>query len=245
MLRGDTDNNGAKNALRCDGSRSALHRPSHRAASGIAPHCIGEVKGVPSGSEECKVKSEKGWRGDVWCIATPAPAQFLIQNSQFIITSQFGSCPKALRQRKQKTAVPDMRHRSLIFPDLSSAQRASPILNSKFSIQNYLAAQFLIQNSTFLIIPQLGSCPKALRLTKQKTAVPDMRHRSLIFPELSSAQRASLILNSKFPILNYPVAWFLTDSVAADKTKDCGARHETPQSYFPRTQLRTTRQPNS
>ena len=179
MLRGDTDNNGAKNALRCDGSRSALHRPSHRAASGIAPHCIGEVKGVPSGSEECKVKSEKGWRGDVWCIATPAPAQFLIQNSQFIITSQFGSCPKALRQRKQKTAV------------------------------------------------------------------PDMRHRSLIFPELSSAQRASLILNSKFPILNYPVAWFLTDSVAADKTKDCGARHETPQSYFPRTQLRTTRQPNS
>ena len=30
-----------------------------------------------------------------------------------------------------------MRHRSLIFPELSSAQRASPILNSKFSIQNY------------------------------------------------------------------------------------------------------------
>ena len=87
--------------------------------------------------------------------------------------------------------------------------RASSILNSKFSIPNYLAVQFLIQNSTFLITSQLGSCPIALRLTKQKTAVPDMRHRSLIFPELSSAQRASPILNSKFPIQNYPAAQFL------------------------------------
>ena len=52
MLRGDTDNNGAKNALQCDGSRSALQWPSHRAASGITPHCNEEVK-----SEECKVKS--------------------------------------------------------------------------------------------------------------------------------------------------------------------------------------------
>lgn len=31
-----------------------------------------------------------------------------------------------------------MRHRSLIFPELSSAPRASSILNSKFHIHNYL-----------------------------------------------------------------------------------------------------------
>ena len=136
-------------------------------------------------------------------------AQFLIQNSTFLIIPQRCSCPKALRQRKQKTAVSDMRHRSLIFQEFSPAPRASPILNSKFSIPNYLAAQFLIQNSTFLIIPQRCSCPKALRQRKQKTAVSDMRHRSLIFQEFSPAPRASPILNSKFSIPNYLAAQFL------------------------------------
>lgn len=81
MLRRDSDNNGSENAVRCDDECSALQQPLQHAASAIAPQCIVKVKGIPAGSEKGKVKSEKGWREDVWCVAIPAPAQFLIQNS--------------------------------------------------------------------------------------------------------------------------------------------------------------------
>ena len=52
MLRGDSDNNGLENAVRCDDECSALHWPSKHAASGIAPQCIVKAKVVPSGSEK-------------------------------------------------------------------------------------------------------------------------------------------------------------------------------------------------
>ena len=50
MLRGDSDNNGLENAVRCDGLRSALRWPSKHAASGIAPQCIVKAEEVPSES---------------------------------------------------------------------------------------------------------------------------------------------------------------------------------------------------
>lgn len=74
MLHGDSDNNRSENAVRCDDECSALQQPMQHAASGIAPQCTVKVKSVLAGSEKWKVKSEKGWRGDVWCIAIPAPA---------------------------------------------------------------------------------------------------------------------------------------------------------------------------
>lgn len=52
MLRGDSDNNGQKNAVRCDDECSALQQPMQHAASGIAPLCIVKVKSVPAGSEK-------------------------------------------------------------------------------------------------------------------------------------------------------------------------------------------------
>lgn len=52
MLRGDSDNNGLENAVRCDDECSALQQPMQHAASGIAPHCIVKVKSVPLGSEK-------------------------------------------------------------------------------------------------------------------------------------------------------------------------------------------------
>lgn len=52
MLRGDSDINGTKNALRCDDECSALQQPMQHAASGIAPQCIVKVKSVPAGSEK-------------------------------------------------------------------------------------------------------------------------------------------------------------------------------------------------
>ena len=63
-----------KNGERSPGNRSAVHVPTQRAAPAIAACCIGyrtvvpsgsekqslrEVKSVPSGSEKCKVQSEK------------------------------------------------------------------------------------------------------------------------------------------------------------------------------------------
>lgn len=52
MLRGDSDNNGLENAVRCDDECSALQQPLQHAASGIAPQCIVKVKSVPAGSEK-------------------------------------------------------------------------------------------------------------------------------------------------------------------------------------------------
>lgn len=52
MLHGDSDNNGLENAVRCDDECSALQQPMQHAASGIAPHCMTEVKSVPAGSEK-------------------------------------------------------------------------------------------------------------------------------------------------------------------------------------------------
>ena len=52
MLRGDSDNNGLENAVRCDDECSALQLPLQHAAPGIAPHCIVKAKGVPAGSEK-------------------------------------------------------------------------------------------------------------------------------------------------------------------------------------------------
>ncbi len=52
MLRGDSDNNGLENAVRCDDECSALQQPMQHAASAIAPHCIVKAKVVPSGSEK-------------------------------------------------------------------------------------------------------------------------------------------------------------------------------------------------
>lgn len=52
MLRGDSDNNGLENAVRCDDECSALQQPMQHAASGIAPQCIVKVKSVPAGSEK-------------------------------------------------------------------------------------------------------------------------------------------------------------------------------------------------
>lgn len=50
MLRGDSDNNGSENAVRCDDECSALQLPLQHAASGIAPQCIVKAEEVPSES---------------------------------------------------------------------------------------------------------------------------------------------------------------------------------------------------
>lgn len=52
MLRGDSDNNGPENAVRCDDECSALQQPMQHAASGIAPQRIMKMKSVPLGSEK-------------------------------------------------------------------------------------------------------------------------------------------------------------------------------------------------
>ena len=52
MLRGDSDNNGLENAVRCDAQRSTLQQPMQHAARANAPHCMTEVKSVPAGSEK-------------------------------------------------------------------------------------------------------------------------------------------------------------------------------------------------
>lgn len=52
MLRGDSDNNGLKNAVRCNDECSALQQPMQHAASAIAPQCIVKAKTVPLGSEK-------------------------------------------------------------------------------------------------------------------------------------------------------------------------------------------------
>ena len=52
MLRGDSDNNGPENTVRCDDECSALQQPLQHAASAIAPQCIVKVKSVPAGSEK-------------------------------------------------------------------------------------------------------------------------------------------------------------------------------------------------
>lgn len=74
MLCFPTDAALYNNGERSPGNRSAVHVPPQRAAPAIAACCIGyrtvvpsgsekqslrEVKSVPSGSEKCKVKSEK------------------------------------------------------------------------------------------------------------------------------------------------------------------------------------------
>lgn len=48
-----------KNGERSPGNRSAVHVPTQRAAPAHAACCIGYRTVVPSGSEKCKVKSEK------------------------------------------------------------------------------------------------------------------------------------------------------------------------------------------
>ena len=55
----ETGNARLETAARCMCPRSVLHQPSQRAASAIAPQSLREVKSVPSGSEKCKVQSEK------------------------------------------------------------------------------------------------------------------------------------------------------------------------------------------
>ena len=52
MLRGDSDNNGLKNAVRCDAQRSTLQQPMQHAARANAPHCMTEVESVLAGSEK-------------------------------------------------------------------------------------------------------------------------------------------------------------------------------------------------
>ena len=102
-----TGNARLETAARCMCPRSVLHRPSEHAASAVAPQPLREVKSVPSGSEKqslrevksakCKVKSGpcgklkvksekcKVLRDGQRRNAHIAPAQFLIQNSAFII----------------------------------------------------------------------------------------------------------------------------------------------------------------
>lgn len=59
MLCVPTDAALYKNGERSPGNRSAVHVPTQRAAPVIAACCIGYRTVVPSGSEKCKVKSEK------------------------------------------------------------------------------------------------------------------------------------------------------------------------------------------
>ena len=59
MLRGDSDNNGLENAVRCDDECSALQQPMQHAASGIAPKCIVKAEGVPAGSEKWSLRDVK------------------------------------------------------------------------------------------------------------------------------------------------------------------------------------------
>ena len=62
-----TGNARLETAARCMCPRSVLHQPSQRAASAIALQSLwevksspcGKLKAVPSGSEKCKVQSEK------------------------------------------------------------------------------------------------------------------------------------------------------------------------------------------
>ena len=66
MLCVPTDAALYRNGERSPGNRSAVHVPTQRAAPAIGACCIGRrtavpvgVKSVPSGSEKCKVQSEK------------------------------------------------------------------------------------------------------------------------------------------------------------------------------------------
>ena len=113
----------------CTGHRSVLRRLSHRSPFGKL-----RVK-----SEKCKVLRDGQRRN-----AHLAPAQFLIQNSAFIIipfrihnypvlSSKF---PRSHVVR-QETAVPTLVHHGLLFLEYGYAPRVSPILNSKFNIHNY------------------------------------------------------------------------------------------------------------
>ena len=128
--------------LQSPSNRSALHLPSQRAASVIAPHCIGHRTALRFPGQETAL--------------CPSP-HFLATASALGYGREASARPPTAPYRKREAAVPSTEHHGLSSPGARPAPRARPIPNPE-SFISQLARSALEPHCI-----RIGEAPDACR----------------------------------------------------------------------------------